>query len=360
MEKDFLKKLISIESISGNENKIIEYIKNFFERNKIRANIDSVGNIIAEIGSGSNCLIFSSHVDTVPDFLKVQEKNGKIFGRGAVDDKSTTAAMILSFLKFKESNLNKRIKYIGIVEEEISLKGMQPFISEKIKADAAIFGEPTNNMVSIAYKGRLLYEVSLINLKGPQHPANISDYENPILLTFQIWNEIEKFFSDNYRGKTPFFSVIPNLTVINTNNNSNIIPDKCNFSIDIRIPPSISLEELNQKITVIFKKYKESYPINIKFKLLSKIPGYRIDKNEKIVKISQEAVKSILDVEPKLIRKTGTNFMNIFGEILGIPTVSIGPGNPKLEHTKEESIDIQEYEKAIKIFEKIIELYLTS
>lgn len=358
MEKDFLKSLISINSVSGNEEEIIEYLKKFFEKNQIKSEIDYVGNIIVELGSGENCLILSSHVDTVPGIIKVREENGKIYGRGAVDDKGTTAAMILALLKFKNKPLKKRIKYLGIIEEEISLNGMQPFIKDKIKADYAIFGEPTNNRVAIAYKGRLSYKIEILSLEGTKHPANIIDFNNPIVLSFNLWAKIENFFRENYKGKTPFFSVLPNLTEIKTDNSSNMIPDKCTFSIDIRIPPGISIEIIKQDILKIFEKFQKNYEIKINYKILSEILGYRIEKNEHIVKISQASIKSILKKEQKLVRKTGTNFMNVFGTVLGIPTVSIGPGDPKLEHTYEEFIDIQEFKNAILIFEKIIEMYL--
>ena len=67
-----------------------------------------------------------------------------------------------------------------------------------------------------------------------------------------------------------------------------------------------------------------------------------------------------MKTDPKPIRKTGTNFMNLFGGELSIPTISIGPGDPRLEHTNNEYIEIEQYKQAIKIFEKIIELYLDS
>jgi len=358
MEKDLLKKLISIESYSGNEKEIINYIKEFFDENQIKSSIDPVGNIIAEIGTGSSCLILSSHVDTISEPIKFREEGEKIYGRGAVDDKGTTAAMILSLLKYKNKNLKKKIQYIGIVAEENSLKGMKSLIKSKIKADAAIFGEPTNNKIAVAYKGRLLYEISIINPEGPKHSAHLNNDKNPIILAYKVWEEINETLINEYHGKTPFFSVIPNLTVIQTQNNSNVIPERCNFSIDIRIPPGINIEEIKKRIKAIFEENEEKFSIKIEFQILSEIPGYRIDNNEEIVKISKAALKIILNSDPKLLRKTGTNFMNLFGTALAIPTISIGPGDPKLEHTNNEYIEISQFNQAIKIYEKIIELYL--
>ncbi len=360
MEIDFLKKLISIESFSGNEKEIISYLKEFLEKNDIKSNIDPVGNIIAEIGEGSNCLILSSHVDTISEPLEFREKGNKLYGRGAVDDKGTTAAMILSLLAFKDQKIKKKIQYIGIVEEEISLKGMNSLIDTKIKADFAIFGEPTNNKIAVAYKGRLFYEISLINPEGTIHSAHLNNDKNPIILTYNIWEQINKKLKKDYQGKTPFFSVIPNLTVIKTYNNSNVIPDRCDFSIDIRIPPGINIEGIKNTIKNIFEENQEKFSIRIEFKILSEIPGYRIDNEEDIVNISKQAFKYVMNSDAKLIRKTGTNFMNLFGIALNIPTISIGPGDPRLEHTKNEYIEIEQFKQAIRIYKKIIELYLNA
>ena len=358
MEKDFLKKLITIESYSGNEKEIINYLKEFFEKNQIKCNIDPVGNIIAEIGAGSNCLILSSHVDTISEPMEFHEDDEKIYGRGAVDDKGTTAAMILSLLKYKDQKLEKKIKYIGIVQEETSLKGMKSLIDRKIEADGAIFGEPTNNKIAVAYKGRLLYEISLINPQGTMHSSHMNNDKNPILLVYKVWEQINNTLTKEYLGKTPFFSVIPNLTVIKTHNESNVIPDRCDFSIDIRIPPGIKIDEIKNKIKDIFEKYQKDFSIKIEYIILSDVPGYRINNDEEIVQISKTALKNVLKSDPKLLRKTGTNFMNLFGTALNIPTISIGPGDPKLEHTKNEHIEIQQFLEAIKIYEEIIELYL--
>jgi len=358
MEKEFLKKLISIESYSGNEKEIISYIKDFFDNNKIKSYIDPVGNIIAEIGTGPSCLILSSHVDTISEPLKFREEGNKIYGRGAVDDKGTTAAMILSLLKYKDENIKKKIQYIGIIEEETSLKGMKSLIKNKIKADFAIFGEPTNNKIAVAYKGRLFYEISLINPEGPMHSAHLNNDKNPIILTYKVWEQIDVFLKSKYKGKTPFFTVIPNLTVIKTHNSSNVIPDKCDFSIDIRIPPGINIEDIKNDIKAILDENQKKFSIKIEYKILSEISGYRIDNNEEIVKISKEALKLVCKSDSKLLRKTGTNFMNVFGSALNIPTISIGPGDPKLEHTNNEYIEIEQFDQAIEIYEKIIELYL--
>jgi LysW-gamma-L-lysine carboxypeptidase len=53
-----------------------------------------------------------------------------------------------------------------------------------------------------------------------------------------------------------------------------------------------------------------------------------------------------------LIKKTGTTFINAIGIHYGIPSITYGPGDPKLEHTVKEFIEIKEYLKSIEIYSK--------
>jgi LysW-gamma-L-lysine carboxypeptidase len=56
----------------------------------------------------------------------------------------------------------------------------------------------------------------------------------------------------------------------------------------------------------------------------------------------------------KFIRKTGTSDMNIFGNKIGIPIATYGPGNGHLSHTSNEYIDIAEYLTSIEVYKTTI------
>ena len=73
------------------------------------------------------------------------------------------------------------------------------------------------------------------------------------------------------------------------------------------------------------------------------------------------AIFNTIKDKPKIIKKTGTTFINHIGLSHGIPSITYGPGDPKLEHTNNEFIEIDEYLKTIevykKFFRKFLELY---
>ena len=99
-EADFLKKSLEIPSVSGNEEEFGKFLLNQMKELGFNARKDSVGNVIGEIGKGKPVILFSSHMDTVVGDIQVEKKDGKLYGRGAVDAKGSLCAMISAAARF--------------------------------------------------------------------------------------------------------------------------------------------------------------------------------------------------------------------------------------------------------------------
>ena len=87
---------------------------------------------------------------------------------------------------------------------------------------------------------------------------------------------------------------------------------------------------------------------------MSQIEGFEIDSNELIVGALRWAIYNTIKQKPRLIKKTGTTFINQIGIQFAIPSITYGPGNPRLEHTDDEYIELDEYKKAIDVYSKFI------
>lgn len=372
--KEFLKKCIEIYSPSGEEEEFSKFIANFLKNHDFAVKFDEVGNLIAEKGSGKPELLLISHMDTIPGKLPIIEKDGKIYGRGAVDCKPSLASMVYSISQydFNVENIGKII-FAGIVREEDSLIGIQTFLKSGIKPDYAIFGEPTTiNQICIGYKGRIC--IGFRTLAPPGHVASSWQYVNSIEVCLEIWNTIkgvcwqlnEKFCPK--KEKTKYFNkIIPNLTVISGGLLTNCIPSECIIQVDIRFPPYIKsqmiLNEIRRGVLDFEIVYRNQ--INLDFKIQenisSLIEGFEIEGNELIVGALRWAIFKTINQKPKLVKKTGTTFINQIGIELKIPSITFGPADPKLEHTDNEFIDLEEFYKAIEIYlkfyNKFFEIY---
>ncbi|MHA1300663.1 MAG: M20/M25/M40 family metallo-hydrolase [Candidatus Helarchaeota archaeon] len=355
----FLKKIVEIYSPSGRESELADFLKKSMEYFGFTVWIDPVGNIIGEVGSGTPVILFATHIDTVPGKIPINIKNGKLYGRGSVDAKGSCAAMILAISQFVKKEIKGKIIFAGIVEEELTLKGVEQLIKNRFKVDYGIFGEPGwSDKIGVAYKGRLGIKFLVQSKRNKGHVASSWLYINAIEEALQFWYDMKKLFVDKYKGKSPFFSVIPNLTIVSGGTAINVVPDTCSMNIDIRFPPGISSNKLIQEIDLLIKKVENSKEIKITYEIMNQIEAYRADRKSIIVQTAIKAISEVLKKEAKVLRKTGTCMMNKIGVELGITMISYGPGDPKLEHTDNESIDIKDYMASIKVYTRIIELLL--
>ncbi len=368
MNKDavkFLRNCIEIYSPSGKEEKYSQFLAKFLNSHNFTMRFDSIGNLIAEKGKGAPIILLSSHMDTIPGELPIKEKNGKIFGRGAVDCKSSLAAIVYSISKYDFKPYNKgTIIFAGIVQEESSLLGIKEFIKSNIKPDFAIFGEPTKiDQLCIGYKGRLCIKYSASTKIG--HVASSWLYINAIDICLKIWNIIKKSckiltekYCKNNKNTKYFNQIIPNLTVISGGNLTNCIPSNAFIQVDIRFPPSINsqkiLDFLENKITKLVQDYQNPKKIKIivQKSISSQVEGFEIKGNDIITSALRWAIFNTINKKPKLIKKTGTTFINEIGSHFNIPSITYGPGDPKLEHTDKEYIEIEEYLNSIEIYKK--------
>lgn len=366
---EFLENCINFYSPSGEEEEYSSFLGNFLESHKFSVIYDKVGNIIAEKGDGEPVLLFSSHMDTIPGKLPIRKKNGKLYGRGTVDCKSSLAAMVYSLCHFDLDKIDQgKIIFAGIVQEESSLLGINELLRSNIQPDFALFGEPTKiDQICIGYKGRLNIGYSVSTKRG--HVASAWLYNNAIEICLKIWNSTQDVCDalnqtiKSKNKKTHYFDqIIPNLTVISGGDPrmTNCVPSNASIQVDIRFPPSIKsgkiLNFIDEKIYQIIQKHEENTDtkVEIEKSISSRVEGYEIDGNSILTGALRWSIYNTLGRKPKLIKKTGTTFINQIGIHYKVPSITYGPGDPRLEHNDKEFIEIAEFLQAIEIYKKFL------
>ena len=152
------------------EKEISEYIKRFFEGIDIPYIVQSVEenreNVIGILeGSSDKNLLLEAHMDTVQvkgmeiDPFKGEIADGKLFGRGACDTKSSLAAMLVAVesIKKRKAVPPVSVHLAAVVDEETTYKGAaflaKEILDGKARYDAAVIGEPTHLDIIVAHKG---------------------------------------------------------------------------------------------------------------------------------------------------------------------------------------------------------------
>jgi acetylornithine deacetylase len=159
----FTRSLIDIESISGNEFAVGEYLAQELEMLDYSVEkMDCEGNrfnvFALPRGVEQPAVVLSTHMDTVPPFIPSREDDNNIYGRGSCDAKGIIAAQVAAVEQLRTTGVQAGLLFL-IGEERDSLgakiANMQPRGSRFL-----INGEPTDNRIAVASKGTLRVEVT--------------------------------------------------------------------------------------------------------------------------------------------------------------------------------------------------------
>ena len=161
------RQLIDIESISGNEAAVGNYLygelcRVGYHTCRIPVEDDRFNLYATSPEQPDPKVVFSTHMDTVPPFIPSSEDAECIYGRGACDAKGIIAAQIAASERLRQQGI-----YVGllfVVGEERDSQGAQVAndyaVSQSIKSKYLVNGEPTENRIALASKGTLRVEVT--------------------------------------------------------------------------------------------------------------------------------------------------------------------------------------------------------
>jgi [amino group carrier protein]-lysine/ornithine hydrolase len=339
-------KLLSIYSPSDGEKEITNFISEELRQHDLTPRFDKAGNVICEAGGGSKSILFCPHVDTVPGFLKVRNEGSKLYGRGACDAKGSVLSMLLAFEQIAEDMNDERTNSSGkvilacVVGEEKQSPGIQEIISEPLKADAAVFGEPCGlNRIAIGYRGHI--QASFVVTSKEAHSSAPHLTKNSIEVSYSLYGEIKERLVKKDSISNDSVSVA--ITGIQAGVAHNVIPEKTTMNLDIRIPVGRLSKGIVSEIEDLISEYeKESGGIKIQAEFRDPTEAYRAELDSSIVRALGRSILKSGHGSPTYVMKSGTGDMNTYALALGVESVTYGPGDPKLSHTDAEYMDIDE------------------
>lgn len=295
---------------------------------------DEIGNLIGRIGTGRTKVLLLGHLDTVEGEIPVREKDGKLYGRGAVDAKSALATFIEVGSEFEDSG-GLEIRVVGVVEEETSSKGAYEYLDATkpgYKPDYAVVGEPSGwEGITLGYRGSIRLNYSLNKPKA--HHGKGAPLPAEEALTF--FRKIKS----NFNPDAPdFHSTSVRLTDIRTE--SEPFQESVTMKLDIRTSPGFNKKDLDEFI----KEHSHQASVDI----TGLIPPVRSSKKTRLVSAFIGGVREAGGT-PRFKFKTGTADMNILAKNWDSPVIAYGPGDSSLDHTPDEHIDLNELSRARRV-----------
>ena len=159
----FTRALVDIESITGNEAAVGKFLSDELAELGYDAQSMPVernrSNVWARSPEQPNPeIVFSTHMDTVPPFIRSSEDSVNIYGRGSCDAKGIIAAQIAAAEKLKQEGI--RVGLLFLVGEERDSLGARVANQKSPGSRFLVNGEPTENHIAVASKGALRVELT--------------------------------------------------------------------------------------------------------------------------------------------------------------------------------------------------------
>ena len=162
------RQLIDIESISGNEAAVGNYLygelcRVGYQTRRMPVECERF-NVYATSPEQPNPeVVFSTHMDTVPPFIASSEDSQRIYGRGSCDAKGIIAAQIAASERLRQQGIFVGLLFVvGEERDSLGARVANEFATNQPnhRCKFLVNGEPTENRMALASKGTLRVEVT--------------------------------------------------------------------------------------------------------------------------------------------------------------------------------------------------------
>ena len=338
-----------------------------FELENVRCG--EVANLWARRGKTKPLLCFAGHTDVVPtgppeqwlsDPFTPTAREGKLFGRGAADMKSSIAAFVCAaeeFVAAHPAHPGSIALLLTSDEEGVAVDGTVRVV-ERLKArgellDYCIVGEPTavDKLGDTVKNGRRGSLSGTLIVKGVQgHVAYPHLVKNPVLLFAPALAELAATEWD--RGNDFFPPTSWQVSNVNAGTGAtNVTPNSLEVQFNFRYCTASTVENLKSRVLRILDKHALDYRLDW---LHGAAPF--LTPVGKLVEAVRGAVRAVAGIEPELSTTGGTSDGRFIIDICP-QVLELGPVNASI-HKLNEHIELDALEALKSIYRQVLERLL--
>ncbi len=340
--------LVGIESTTGNEQHIADYVAALLASWKI--DVERFGHTLVaqiEFGRGPRVL-YNSHLDTVPvgggwtrDAHAAVWEGERLYGRGANDAKASVVAMLCALRALAEGPRLDGTLQIALTEcEETTNAGMTKVLERCGLPDAAVTGEPTGLQVVRAQSGLAVLSAEWHGRSC--HAAHVArvEHDNALLAAAEEiartapWIELD--------GHHPLLgaSTIAT-TVFKSGERHNVVPDRADALFDARLTPLHGADEALAALAGRMPRAK----LTVKS---ARLRPFETAADHPFVLAALRASSRSAAI--------GSSTMSDMALLQGIPAVKCGPGETARSHTPDEFVLQHELEAGVDFYTRMAPL----
>jgi succinyl-diaminopimelate desuccinylase len=360
---EITRELVQIETMNppGREFECAQYVGKLLQDAGLQVSYhefaDGRTSVVARLaGAGGKAPIcFGGHIDTVPLGAKPWSKDpfagevsgGKIYGRGTTDMKAGVAAYLWAALELARLPRGKAdLLFVSVAGEETGCQGSFDLARSRAVrgAHAVVIAEPTSNYPIVGHKGALWLQADAtgVTVHGSMPHLGV----NAIYIAARAIGKLERFSFD----VTPhplLGGPTLNVGTMKGGMNLNSVPDRAEFTIDIRTIPGQDHKTLLSRVQAYLGD-------EVTVKPVVNVPGVWTETDEPWIREIFELMEPIL--REKVEARCAPYFTDAAAlkpAFDGAPTVILGPGDMTLAHQTDEYCAVDKIEEAANIYEAI-------
>ncbi len=370
----FLREICAIPSMNGQLKEVGERIQ--AEMRKLgfdEVRFDKMGNTIGRIGNGKKVIVFDSHIDTVGigdpsewewDPFKGKVEDGRLYARGACDEKGSTPGMIYGMAIARDLGLldGYTAYYFGNMEEWCDGIAPNAFAEAdpKVKPDFVVIGEPTKMRIYRGHKGRI--ELKITAHGESAHAASHYLGDNAVYKMMAVITDIREL-DRRFRlglGSHPIQGH-PSVAVTDVSARTaslNAVPDQFTIYLDRRITSNEPRDQviaqiqglipdyLQDEIHVDELFYDEPSYTGFVFPVSKFYPPWLLEDSHPLTQAGQETIEALWGEKRELGTWDFSTNGTYWAGKAGIPSIGFGPGDEKTAHMRDENVPIEEVVQA--------------
>jgi len=316
--------------------------------------------------TNAKTLVFAGHTDVVPtgpiakwssDPFTPTHRDGKLFGRGSSDMKTSLAAMVVSIEEFLAAQFDPafNIALLFTSDEEGPAVDGTVKVCEALKArgeklDWCIVGEPTSvertgDMIKNGRRGTMSGKLTIKGIQGhiayPQLALNPIHTFAPAMaeLAQKVWDKGNEFFQ-------PTSWQISNIHA--GTGAGNVIPGECVVDFNFRFSTESTVEALQKGVEDVLVRHNLNYELKW---IIGGLPF--LTKPGDLVLAVEAAIADETGIQTQLSTTGGTSDGRFIAQICP-QVIELGPPNATI-HKIDEHVAVADIEPLKSIYRRVLE-----
>lgn len=355
---DLLKRLVAIDSVNPDlvpgakgESEVAAFISQWLSDSGVEVYLEDSGrpgrpNVVAIArGTGKGrSLLLNAHMDTVgvagmtEPFTPVI-KNGRLYGRGALDTKSALAAFMTAIVNVKDIPHRGDVILTAVIDEEYASAGTDAVVT-RWKADGAIVGEPTGLRIVTEHKGFAWYEIETAGVAA--HGSRPDLGVDAIVKMGKVLAAIEQYGQrlSSIKNHPSLGPGSVHASLISGGQEISSYPARCRLSVERRTIPGETVEAVTAQIQGLLDETARDDP---DFRATLQIGLARgpmeISRNSSLAVTLAKHVQNVTGNEPVFAGMGGWMDSALLAAS-GTPAIVFGPSGEGL-HAEIEWVDLR-------------------